>query len=409
MQRAVSLPRLGKWRAFFLLAASFCIFVQRLDASDSVINAMEALPRLTGEKITAQLVAGKIGRAVQLNFDDGCQNVYAQTATRGSAEWDQCDGFSFWVKGDGSDHLGGIELVWNDDYALRYAFAFPINHTDWRKVVIRWRDLVPETANAAALPIDPQRGNAPSKLGPIWFGKWWYWRDYAAHSYTVDEIRLESSLPDDDRDLRPAGNPLARVRGKISRKESIKIVLMGDSLTDVHHWANREQNWPAMLEAKLNAAGAKPILVNTAIGGTELRQNIVLIPRWSEEHADADLVIVCFGGNDWSSGMRGPLFEPTCVTAIEAIRRATQAGADVLLCTTCPSVERWDAMAELSAACRAAARSQHAGLADIDAAFHAAGKTAEEREALFASDKTHLGLAGHRLFAETVFSILADE
>jgi hypothetical protein len=67
-------------------------------------------------------------------------------------------------------------------YALRYAFAFPINHIDWRRVVVRWRDLVPETANQAALPIDPRAGNAPSKLGSIWFGKWWYWRDYAGHS-----------------------------------------------------------------------------------------------------------------------------------------------------------------------------------------------------------------------------------
>lgn len=388
--------------------------VHRLNAADDrLINSMETLPKLAGEKATVELVEGKVGRAVKVSFGDGNQNVYARTATRGTAEWDKADGFSFWVKGDGSEHLGGIELIWNDDYALRYAFAFPINHTDWRKVVVRWRDLVPETANPAALPIDPhldpKHGNAPSKLGAIWFGKWWYWRDYAAHSYTIDEIRLETSLPDDDRDLRPTGRPLARVKEKISRKQPIKIVLMGDSLTDVQHWANREQNWPAMLTAKLTAAGVKPTLVNTAIGGTELRQNIVLIPRWSEAHQDADLVIVCFGGNDWSSGMRGPLFEPTCVTAIETIRRATHGGADVLLCTTCPSVERWDTMTELSAACRAAAGSQNAGLADIDAAFHAAGKTVEEREALFASDKTHLGPAGHRLFAETVFSVLADK
>lgn len=387
-----------------LLASLHCL------AGDDgqVLNTMEALPQCTGAKISAQFVDGKMGRAVKLNFENGCQSVYAQTPTRGATEWDKADGFSFWVKGDGSDHLGGIELVWNDDYALRYAFAFPINHTDWRKVVVRWRDLMPETANPAALPIEPRQGNAPSKLGAIWFGKWWYWRDYAAHSYTIDEIRLEASLSDAPEELRPAGEPLARVKGKVARKEPVKIVLMGDSLTDVQHWANRQQNWPAMLEAKLTAAGVEPTLVNTAIGGTELRQNMVLIPRWSEKHQDADLVIVCFGGNDWSSGMRGPLFEQTCAAAINAIRRATRARADVLMCTTCPSIERWNTMAELSAACRAAAGSQHAGLADIDAAFHAAGKLDDEREQLFASDKTHLGPAGHRLFADTVFSVLVD-
>lgn len=385
-----------------------CVVVARAE-DDKGIDAMDELPRMSGEKVTADLVDGKIGRAVKLSFGDDCQNVYAQTRSRATAEWNEADGFSFWVKGDGSNHLGGMELIWNGDYALRYSFAFPINHTDWRKVFVRWRDLVPETANKAALPIDPRTGNEPSKLGSIWFGKWWYWRDYAGHSYTIDEIRLETSLPDDNPPLRPTGAPLARCIKKISHKEPIKIVLMGDSLTDVHHWANREQNWPAMLEASLTALGLKPTIVNTAIGGTELRQNVVLIPRWAQDDRDADLVVVCFGGNDWSSGMRGPLFEQTCLAAVDAIRRATHGRADVLLCTTCPSIERWDTMAELSAAAGAAAKAQNAGLADIDTAFHAAGKSDEGRERLFCSDKTHLAPAGHRLFAETIVSVLTDD
>jgi acyl-CoA thioesterase I len=374
-----------------------------------VIDSMDSLPvRLPAEKTTAQVVEGKIGRAVKIGFPENCRSAFVQTRSPGTPEWDRAAGFSFWIKGDGSDHLGGIELIWDGNYSLRYAFAFPINCTDWRKITVRWRDLVPETANPAALPIDPQQGNAPSKLGAIWFGKWWYWGDYAAHSYTIDQIQLEASIDNDELDLRPKAGPLARVRAKLARKEPIKIVLMGDSLTDVRHWANREHNWPAMLEAKLSETyGVKPTMVNTAIGGTELRQNLVLIPRWSQEHHDADLVIVCFGGNDWSSGMRGRLFEQSNRDAIERIRRATDGRADILLCTTCPSCERWETMAELSGACRTAAKGQNAGLADIEAAFHASGKTVPERERLFASDKTHLGPAGHRLFAETVFGHLS--
>ena len=50
------------------------------------------------------------------------------------------------------------------------------------------------------------------------------------------------------------------------------------------------------------------------------------LPRPAGEKLTAQLV----GGNDWSSGMRGPLFEQTCIAAIDAIGRATDAGADVL-------------------------------------------------------------------------------
>ncbi|HVX10657.1 MAG TPA: GDSL-type esterase/lipase family protein [Pirellulales bacterium] len=372
-----------------------------------VIDSMDELPPgVPTEKVAVRSVEGKIGRAANIRFDDDCQGVYVQTRSRGTAEWDEAEGFSFWVQGDGSDHLGGIEFVWNDDYALRYAFAFPIDSTEWRKIVVRWRDLVPETANPAAVPIDAKGGNAPSKLGAIWFGKWWYWRDYAAHSYAIDQIQLEYAIDAGDQDHRPAAAPLARVGAKIARKEPIKIVLMGDSLTDLHHWANREQNWPAMLKDRLAAIGVDATIINTAIGGTELRQNLVLIPRWSRKDQDADLVVVCFGGNDWSSGMRGPMFEQTNRDAIDRIRYATGGGADVLICTTCPGVERWDTMAELSSACRAAARAKNAALADIDAAFHSAARNVDERERLFVPDKTHLSPAGHRLFAATVFERL---
>jgi hypothetical protein len=102
--------------------------------------------------------------------------------------------------------------------------------------------------------------------------------------------------------------------------------------------------------------------------------------------------------------MRGPLFEKTCADAIGRIRRATGGHADVLIQTTCPSVEKWDTTAELAEACRKASAEGSSGLADIDAAFHVAGKS--DREMLFASDKVHLGPAGHELFAETVLKAI---
>src|SRR5581483_8009588 len=126
-------------------------------------------------------------------------------------------------------------------------------------------------------------GNAPSKLSALWFGKWWYWREYPACSFAIDEMRLESRI-ELDQDLRiPAGAPLERVRAKVKAGKPVTIVTMGDSLTDTRHWANRQVNWPGLLTKKLQERKVEARIVNPAIGGTELRQNLVLMPRWLAE------------------------------------------------------------------------------------------------------------------------------
>ena len=176
---------------------------------------------------------------------------------------------------------------------------------------------------------------------------------------------------------------------------------MGDSLTDFRHWANRLVSWPKLLQKELEEKyHTRVTLINPAIGGTQLRQNLVLMPRWLARAPEPDLVTVCFGFNDWDAGMRGEQFFEAYKDAIDRIRRATRGKADVLILTTTPAVARWTTMAELAEACRKAARERHAGLADTEKAFLAAGR--QKKEWLFAWDRTHLCPAGHQLVARTV-------
>jgi lysophospholipase L1-like esterase len=140
--------------------------------------------------------------------------------------------------------------------------------------------------------------------------------------------------------------------------------------------------------------------VNPAIGGTQLRQNLVLIPRWLARAPEPDLVAIFFGGNDWDAGMRGEEFTRACADAVDRVRRATKGHADVLILTTNPSAARPGATAELAEACRRAARDRNAGLADTEAAFRAAGRDDPAR--LFVHDRVHLSRAGHELVARTV-------
>ncbi len=147
-------------------------------------------------------------------------------------------------------------------------------------------------------------------------------------------------------------------------------------------------------------------IVDPAIGGTQLRQNVALIPTWLAKAPEPDLVTICFGGNDWDAGMRGKQFREANDDAIDRVRRATKGKADVLLATTVPSAARWGALAELAEACRQAAHDRNAGLADADKAFQAAGKEEGERAKLYVKDATHLSPAGHTLMARTVQEVI---
>lgn len=361
--------------------------------------------RLPKEKARADVVEGKAGKAVKFSFDDGCVSQFCMTPIRGTAEWDRAAGISFWVKGDGSKRFGGLQLIWNEDYAARYDAMFPLDSTEWRKVVLAWRDFVPVLPSPNSKPLDPAAGSAPSKVSALWFGKWFYWRDFGAHAYAVDEVRLEPRIDLAPTPPAPSGPPLARVAAKLKAKQPLTIVTMGDSLTDFAHWANKPVNWPTLLAKMLkDKHGVEARLVNPAIGGTQLRQGAVLIPRWAAEVPEPDLVTVLYGYNDWDAGMRGPMFRETAADVVDRIRRATKGKSDVLLVTTCPALERWSSMGELAEAIRAAAADRKAGLADTEKAFHAVGEP--KRASLFCSDKTHLGPDGHVAVAAAILAAI---
>ena len=128
------------------------------------------------------------------------------------------------------------------------------------------------------------------------------------------------------------------------------------------------------------------------------------MPRWLAEAPEPDLVTVCFGGNDWNSGMRGEVFRETVRETIDRIRRAAKGKADVLILTTVPSLEVWETRNELGEAARAAAAERKAGLADAEKAFHAVGE--DRRAKLYCTDKVHLDPPGHEILASLVLAAI---
>ncbi len=359
------------------------------------------------EKGKAELIDGKVGKAIRFSLDKDARTVFFTSNIRGKPEWDKAAGFSFWVKGDGSASFGGLQFIYDNDYGVRYDYAFPINNTEWTKIVVAWGDLIPVMPGAKAKPLAGPDGNLPSKLSSLWIGKWWYWGDYPACSFAIDELRLEPVIERDNKDYKPAEAPLQRFQEKLKAGKPVTIITLGDSLTDTHHWANRKIVWPNLLKEQIKTKyKSEMTIVNPAIGGTMLRQGLILLPRALDKAPHPDLVTIFFGGNDWESGMRGEQFHQTCVDAIDRVRWATDGKADVLILTTAPSVNQWKSRTELGDACRKAAQERNAGIADVEQGFHSKGKADPAK--LFVDDKTHLSPAGHETVAEVVLKAIEN-
>ncbi len=185
---------------------------------------------------------------------------------------------------------------------------------------------------------------------------------------------------------------------------------MGDSLTDEHHWANKQSPWLRQMAAAIeDKYGSKVTLINPAIGGTTLSQNLVLTPRWLKQAPQPDLVTIWFGGNDWDSGVRGPRFTEYLNATIDRIRQATKGHADILLLTTNPSHAGWESMAEMEQSVRNVAKARHCALADIAAEIHKFPSPDEAlKQEYWAWDKVHLGPKGHAATQALIMKLISD-
>jgi len=347
----------------------------------------------------------KLGKAMRLTFVEGASGGFMTAHIPSAADWDRAAGFSFWVKGDGSHHWGGIELIDKDNFALRYAYCFPIDSTEWRKVVVAWRDLVPELAGPL---VGVKGGFNPSGFGYFSFGKWFFWRDYPAESYAIGPMVLEPKI--DAGAAVPIEPGLNRVAAKLRQHKPVTIVTMGDSLSDPHHWSNHPILWSGLLVNQIQDRYKSTVtLVNPAIGGTTLSQNTAIMRRWSTEAPTPDLVTVWFGGNDWDSNVRGPRFAEYLRLAVDQIRRQTHGSADILLMTTLPSHARWETTKELEQAVRDVALEKKTGFVDIAAEFRKAQSAdAASKQQYWGWDNVHLGSKGHEIVAATVLKAIED-
>ena len=74
-------------------------------------------------------------RAKLFRFDKDARSAFATSHVRGASSWDKAAGFSFWAKSEG-DGLAGLQFIYDDDFAVRYDFAFRVRAGEWSKVTV---------------------------------------------------------------------------------------------------------------------------------------------------------------------------------------------------------------------------------------------------------------------------------
>jgi acyl-CoA thioesterase-1 len=171
------------------------------------------------------------------------------------------------------------------------------------------------------------------------------------------------------------------------------IVALGDSLTAGYGVAEREA-WPALLEARLRAAGKRWRVVNAGVSG-ETSSGTLSRADWVVRQLRPDVVILAIGAND---GLRG--IDPKLVRAnvIAIVRKLQAGGATVVLAGMRMVVNMGaDYTKAFAAVYPAAARETGVDLVP----FLLEGVAAVP--ALNQEDGIHPTAAGHRIIAETVY------
>ena len=369
---------------------------------------LEDFEDLNGWKVTrrpavfeATSDAGVEEGAIHLTMPGMVSRTLAKSYVSGNAPWDQYQGVSFWVKGDGSDQFGCLAV------AGRYAYAtyFPLQRTEWHKVTVRWSGFVPEQQVDG---IGAFGSMPPSGITTLRFGsRWTIYHNNARipqHEYWVDHIQLEDVVTEPG--PVPAPRPLAHALGLLSQGKPVRIQCMGDSITAGTSLADKDESrYATLVERGLRRwLGVENITcISRAVGGARSTDARAWVPR-DFVGPVPDLVTVWYGYNDKSGAYTCDYYERSISDYVDRVCRVTDGRAAILLVAPGPGCgPRFVMMDDYADAVRRLARARQLGLFDVHKVLKSIGR--EEIQRSFA-DMAHPNEKGHRAIADALCELL---
>lgn len=317
-------------------------------------------------------------------------------------------GVSFWVKGDGSAQFGTVVLCGQHPqwFPFKYATSFPLKDKEWHRVVVPWRDWIPEDP---VFPVGQPGGAAPSNFEYVRVGNRWRITHNNAQippfSFSLDQLQLETQVP-----AAKATPPLPafeKVRAKLAARQPVRIVCMGDSITAGTMLPHPDQERYAQVLERLlrERLGYDGVTVESrAVGGAQGNDLRLWVQR-DFEGAPPDLATVMYGYNDKTWAYSSTYYAYVLGDYVDRIARQTDGSTAVLLLTPIPGRgARFVMMDDYAEAARALAAARGLQLCDVNKVFKALGR--DGLNAYFA-DQAHPNAGGHVLLAEQLADMLA--
>ncbi len=359
--------------------------------------------------------------------------------------WNDFDGLSFWLKGDGSENWGCVRLQ-AGSYEKGYVGTFPLRDTDWHQVTLAWQDLVPGHHGVPEL--GTRDGFRPGDVNLIGWGNSWNFntshqvpgvtfklrlsRLYALPARAellhgrpegqaesggatlVDELMLvngvRASRPRLPLDRLP---PLSAVVAKLEGGKPVTVLALGDSLTWGTNAGGNTGAYPARLGRMLSEhyGNDQVTVLNRAIGGSTTAKGRQWLKR-DVTGLEADLVTVMFGFNEMPS-QEDPRASARSYTAnliryVEEVAGQMKTPPACIFIATVPGREKaWERLDVYAQAVREVA-DQHPNVtvADANGHFKEMGK---EAYAPLMTDEAHPNGNGQEEIAKVLFHTLLGQ
>ena len=330
---------------------------------------------------------------LSLSFDDDVQDSF-----------DQYQGVSFYVKGDGSDCWETVSLVHNGSYT--YNYFVPMKNTDWVKYTVAWRDFIPEGQCGL---IGQPGGVPPCGITALRIGcRWRIWYDNATipeHSIAISDIKLEPVVARPTTQYRPAA--FDGVLAKLKNGEPLIIQFQGDSITAGTSLRDKvTERYSIKTEELLRKwlKNDKIKCVNRAVGGARTNDERAWLPR-DFSGAVPDLVTLWIGYNDKSGCNTVAYYKQSVADYIDRVAEITSGRSAFLLITPGPGKgARFTMMDDYAQAIREIAAERNLPCLDVSKLLKAFGK--RDFCDTYMADTAHPNAKGHEIVADALCEYL---
>lgn len=253
-----------------------------------------------------------------------------------------CNTISFEVKGDGTDFYASIFLGQHKYLLDGYETVFSLKNTEWETVEIPLSDFARNVKPWAVKKMDGNGIKLKSEIIKyIGFGRGYtiYKPNHPNYSFSIRNIKFTTKkYPTEIR----INYGLKNTVKKIKNGENIKVLLLGDSITDM----GRDQSHSVhAFKALQRKYGGSFEIVNAAIGGHSVRGGQIILPRSLAKMPKPDLAVIFFGANDCksntgSNGFSEQVFEKQVLGLIKMLNGKTNGHTEYLLINGVPRIDK---------------------------------------------------------------------